>query len=76
LFFLIVAEVFGQAIRKCPEIQGLRVPGGKEVKISQYADDTVTNSYGLVKVIDVFNEYGRASGARLNTTKSKGSLAR
>ena len=53
-----VAEVFGQAIRKCPEIQGLRVPGGKEVKISQYADDNtciVTNSYGLVKVIDVFN---------------------
>ena len=75
LLFVIVAEVFGQAIRKCPEIQGLRVPGGKEVKISQYADDNtciVTNSYGLVKVIDVFNEYGRASGARLNTTKSKG----
>ena len=48
---------------------------GKEVKISQYADDNtciVTNSYGLVKVIDVFNEYGRASGAKLNTTKSKG----
>jgi hypothetical protein len=60
-------------------IQVLRVPGGKEVKISQYADDKtciVTNSYGLVKVIDVFNEYGRASGARLNTTKSKGSPAR
>jgi hypothetical protein len=60
---------------KCPEIQRLPVPGGKEVKISQYADDNtciVTNSYGLVKVIDVFNEYGRASGARLNTTKSKG----
>ena len=37
--------------------------------ITIYADDNtciVTNSYGLVKVIDVFNEYGRASGARLN----------
>ncbi|CAB4032948.1 Hypothetical predicted protein [Paramuricea clavata] len=74
-----VAEVFGQAIRKCPEIQGVKVPrkvpGGTEVEISQYADDNtciVTNSYGLVKVIDVFNEYGRVSGARLNTTKSKG----
>jgi hypothetical protein len=34
------------------------VPGGKEVKISQYVDDNtciVNNSYGLVKVIDVFN---------------------
>jgi hypothetical protein len=52
-----VAEVFGLAIRKCPEIQVLRVPGGKEVKISQYADNNTcifTNSYGLVKVIDVF----------------------
>jgi hypothetical protein len=40
------------------------VPGGKEVKISQYADDNtciVTNSYGHVNLIDVFNEYGRAS---------------
>jgi hypothetical protein len=72
---VLVAEVFGQAIRKCPEIQGLRLPGGKEVKISQYADDNtciVINTYGIFKVIDVFDEYGRASGARLNRTKSKG----
>lgn len=65
----------GQAIRKSSEIQGFRVPGGREVKISQYADDNtciVTNSYGTVKVIDVINEYGTASGARLNVTKSKG----
>jgi hypothetical protein len=39
LLFVLVAEVFGQAICKCSEIQGLRLPGGKEVKISQYADD-------------------------------------
>ena len=41
LLFVLVAEVFGQAIRKSPEVQGLRVPGGKEVKISQYADDNM-----------------------------------
>jgi hypothetical protein len=73
LLFVLVAEVFGQAIRKCPEIQGLRLPCGKEVKISQYADDNtciVTNTYDIFKVIDVFDEYGRASGARLNRTKS------
>ena len=75
LLFVLMAEVFAQAIRKCPEISGFRIPGGREVKISQYADDNtciVTNSYGIVKVIDVFNEYGRASGARLNHSKSKG----
>ena len=63
------------AIRKSPDISGFRIPGGREVKISQYADDNtciVTNSYGIVKVIDVFNEYGRASGARLNNSKTKG----
>jgi hypothetical protein len=54
-----VAEVFGQAIRKCPEIQGLRMPGGTEVMTNmlmttpdKYTDDNtciVTNSDGLVK---------------------------
>ena len=75
LLFVLIAEVFGQAIRKCPEIQRFHIPGGREVRISQYADDNtciVTNSYGIGKVFDVFNEYGRASGARLNTSKSKG----
>ena len=32
----------------------------------------MTISYGIVKVIDVLNEYGCASGARLNHSKSKG----
>ena len=75
LLFLLIAEVFGQAIRKCPEIHGFHIPGSREVRISQYAGGNtciVTNSYGIGKVFDVFNEYGRASGARLNTSKSKG----
>jgi exonuclease III len=75
LLFVLVAEVFGQAIRKSSEISGFRIPGGREVKISQYADDNtciVTNSYGILKVIDIFHEYGRASGARLNTSKTHG----
>jgi hypothetical protein len=49
-----VAEVFGQAIRKCPEIQGLRVPGGKEVKISQYAyadDNTCIVTMSLMNMV-------------------------
>ena len=60
LLFVLVAEVFGQAIQKCPEIKGLHLPGGKEIKITQYADDNtciVTNSYGIFKVIEVFNEW-------------------
>jgi hypothetical protein len=74
LLFVLVSECFGQLVRSCKEIQGLTLPGGRESKISQYADDNtcfVTNNYGLLKVLDVFEQYGRASGAKLNRTKSK-----
>ena len=75
LLFVLVSECFGQLVRSCKEIQDLTLPGGRESKISQYADDNtcfVTNDYGLLKVLDVFEQYGRASGAKLNRTKSKG----
>ena len=75
LLFVLVSECFGQLVRSCKEIQGITLPGGRESKISQYADDNtcfVTNDYGLLKVLDVFEQYGRASGAKLNRTKSKG----
>ena len=61
----------------CDEIQGLKLPGGREVKISQYADNNtciVANNYGICKVLEVFELFGRASGAKLNKTKSKGLL--
>ena len=44
-------------------------------RISQYADENtcfVSKDCGLLKVLDVFEKYGRASGAKLNRTKSKG----
>ena len=75
LLFVLVAEAFGLAIRRCAEIKGLKLPGGREIKISQYADDNscvVTNDYGITKVLDVFQMYGRASGAKLNDGKTKG----
>ena len=73
--FVLVLECFGQLIRTCSEIRGIKLPGGRECKISQYADDNtyfVTNDCGLLKVLDIFEQYGRASGAKLNRTKSKG----
>jgi hypothetical protein len=69
LLFVLVSECFGQLVRSCKEIQGLTLSDGRESKISQYADD---NDYWLLKVLDVFDQYGRASGAKLNRTKSKG----
>ena len=41
LLYCIVAETLGNLIRQNLKIDGLRLPGSrKEVKISQYADDT------------------------------------
>ena len=59
----------------CDEIQGLKLPRGREVNISQFADDNTCigyNNYGICKVLEVFELFGRASGAKLNKTKSKG----
>ena len=53
LLFVLVSECFGQLIRTCSEIRGIKLPGGRECKISQYADDNtcfVTNDCGLLKV--------------------------
>ena len=69
LLSVLVSECFGQLIRTCSKIRGIKLPGGRECKISQYADDNtcfVTNDCGLLKVLDVFEKYGRASGAKLN----------
>ena len=57
-----------QAICKKDLIRGLHLPGGPEEKLSQYVDDTtamVTDLYSIHKVVEVFQEYSRASGARL-----------
>jgi hypothetical protein len=38
-------------------ISDITLPGGRESKISQYADDNtcfVTNDYGILKVLDAF----------------------
>ena len=75
LLFVLVSECFGQLVRSCKEIQGLMLPDRRESKIRKYADDNtcfVTNDYGLLKVLDVFEEYGRVSCVKLNRTKSKG----
>ena len=38
--FILCAEVLGNAIRRDEEIRGIKISGGTECKLSQYADDT------------------------------------
>ena len=77
LLYIITAEVLAANIRACPRIKGLPLPGMESefFKISQYADDTticVTSEESFQAVFDVYSIYERASGSKLNQSKSKG----
>jgi hypothetical protein len=55
----------------------MALPGGNVVKISQYADDTlslVVSNASLYALFGLFAKYGRASGAGLNQGKCCGLL--
>ena len=57
---MIIREVFGTAIRKCVYIEGLKLPGGREVRISQFADDNTcigVTTFAIFKVLAVFKLY-------------------
>ena len=75
LLYVLVAETFGQAIRIDKEIKGVKIPGCKrEVRISQYADDTtlfLTTSASINRVNNIIEIYQKASNAKLNIAKSK-----
>ena len=71
MLFVLAVELFACKLRSRRDIQGVSLYE-KEIKISQYADDTVafvrdTGSAG--KVLDLVREFGAISGLRLNMTK-------
>ena len=77
LLYIITAEVLACNIRACPRIKGLTLPGPTPTTslINQYADDTtmtVTTDDAIKAIFDIYSLYERASGAKLNPTKSKG----
>ena len=71
-----MAEVLACNLRFCSRIKGLQLPSGScEVIVSQYADDTsvvCSTNDAILATFDIYDLYGKASGARINTTKSKG----
>ena len=75
ILFVLLSEVFGQAVRTCQAIEGIKLPGGRTVKIAQYADDNTciaTTEIGIHAALEIFETYGAASGAKLNASKTKG----
>ena len=71
--FILAAEVLATKIRQEKSIKGINI-FGNEFKISQFADDTsaLCDSLSSVKnLIEIVDEFGKSSGLKLNTSKTK-----
>ena len=72
--FLFSIEILGQKIRVNQDIKGFQL-GSEELKILQYADDTVGTVDGprsARKFLYLVEEFGEYSGLKLNRDKSEG----
>ena len=76
LLYVLALEPFARKVRADEDISGVRLPGSMEqVKISLYADDSngiCTDDKSIGKLLYWCELYGRASGAKLNKSKTKG----
>lgn len=75
LLFIISVEPLLENIRKNNEIKGFRLPSGKSCsKVKGYADDANYYLHDLASVVvllEVIEEFGKASEAKLNRDKTK-----
>ena len=71
--FISAVELLACKIRQDREIQGINI-FGKELKLSQFADDTTLlngNCNSVKKAITVLDNFGDISGLKLNPSKTK-----
>ena len=76
LLYVLVAETLAVNIRCNPRILGLCLPGVPLVvsPVHQYADDTtliLSTDDSIKAVFDIYSMFEKASGSRLNQSKSK-----
>ena len=71
--FNIVLEVLATAFRAEKEIKGIQV-GKEEVKLPLFADDMILYTENpkdsTIKLLELFNEYSKVAGYKINTQKS------
>ena len=72
--FVLAVEIMAEAFRKNARVKGI-VINGKEIKFSQYADDTTFVLNGseesLKESLNLLDTFGKVSGLRLNRTKTE-----
>ena len=72
--FILSAEVLAKAIRKDKKIVGILV-NNKEIKLSQYADDTTLTLDGskksLVASLEMLDDFYEVSGLRLTDSTTQ-----
>ena len=77
LLFVACIEPLAQLLRRDQWITGLKIPGGLEVRNVLYMDDVtllLTDFSSVQRAMKVTELYGRASGAKLNRSKSEAQL--
>ena len=73
LLYALILEPLLESIRQDPEIKGIEIPGGGKQKIKTFADDTmmvVTEDKTIGKIIGKFQDFGKASGSKINIEKT------
>ena len=73
ILFVHGIEILALAIKKNPKIEGIRV-GAREIKITQYADDTsvfLRNLESMSVLLDLLEKFERCSGLKINHAKSE-----
>ena len=72
--FVLAVEIMAEAFRKNARVKGI-VINGKEIKLSQYADDMTFMLNGskesLKESLNLLDTFGKASGLRLNCSKTE-----
>ena len=71
--FILLAELLSNKIRQDPKIEGIKILE-KEIKLSQFADDTnlfCADLESVKEALKTLDDFGKLSGLTLNVKKSK-----
>ena len=74
LLFILATELLAVKICQDSDCKGISLPRDQEVKISQFADDTIIiteNVESLKPHLQIFDRFGNISGLKLNKKKTK-----